>query len=74
MMRSRYAGFLTETEIDQVLKGADLYFDADSITERLSRYTDYKETLLELELQDFDDETDDSDEYAPVKKKKKLIS
>ena len=74
MMRSRYAGFLTETEIDQVLKGADLYFDADSITERLNRYTDYKETLIELQLQDFVDETDDFDEYAPVKKKKKLIS
>lgn len=74
MMRSRYAGFLTETEIDQVLKGADLYFDADSITERLNRYTDYEETLIELHLQDFVDETDDFDEYAPVKKKKKLIS
>ena len=78
MMRSRYAGFLTETEIDQVLKGADLYFDAEGITERLSRYTDYKETLLELELQDFIDSNneiiDDFDEYEPVKKKKKLIS
>lgn len=38
MMRKRYASYLTEDEINRVIKGEDLFFDADEIMERLETY------------------------------------
>lgn len=84
MMRKSYAGFLTESEIDQVLKGTDFYFDADDISERLDNMVEYQQTLLELQEQEFLDEIngfeDESDEYRDndqpeikVVKKKKIL-
>ena len=73
MMRNRYAGFLTETEIDQVLKGADFYFDADSIAERLDKYSEYKQILMDIEMQEFEVELEATVDETPPKKKKKLL-
>lgn len=40
-----YSGFLTETELQQVLDGKDLYFHADDLRERLPKYKEYREEL-----------------------------
>ena len=86
MMRKSYAGFLTESEIDQVLKGTDFYFDAEDISERLDNMVEYQQTLLELQEQEFldeingfevesdEDRDNDQPEIKVVKKKKILPS
>ena len=77
-MRKSYAGFLTESEIDQVLKGTDFYFDAEDISERLDNMVEYQQTLLELQEQEFldeingfedEDRDNDQPEIKVVKKK-----
>lgn len=40
-----YSGFLTETEMQQVLDGKDLYFFADDLRERLPKYKEYRDVL-----------------------------
>jgi ATP-dependent protease ClpP protease subunit len=42
-MRKRYANFLTETEIEKVIAGSDVYLDADEIMERLEGYSEARE-------------------------------
>lgn len=42
-VREEYSSFLTESEIDLLLKGADYYFNADEIMERLEGYADARE-------------------------------
>lgn len=39
-MRQRYKNFLTESEIESVISGADVYLDADEIMERLAPYAE----------------------------------
>lgn len=41
MVKSCYAGFLSDVEILKVLEGTDFYFDAEDILERLDRYVAY---------------------------------
>ena len=36
LMKKYYNGFLSESEIEQALKGTDFWFDADEVVERLS--------------------------------------
>ena len=40
MVRTRYKAFLSEEEISAVVKGEDLFFDADEIMERLEVYAE----------------------------------
>ena len=47
MVRDRYAGFLTEKEIENVLNGQDYYFDSEDIAERLETYTEFQQKKFE---------------------------
>lgn len=40
-----YKGFLTDSELQQVLDGKDLYFYADDLRERLPKYKEYREEM-----------------------------
>ncbi len=51
MVRNRYAGFLTEKEIENVLNGQDYYFDSEEIGERLETYTEFQQKKFEAELE-----------------------
>lgn len=68
LMRNRYSGFLTESEIENVLNGQDYYFDADAIADRLDSYTEYHQKMFEEEMERL------SEPEEPVVKKKKLLS
>lgn len=46
-IRSVYAGFLTEDEIDRALDGRDLYFDGEELAERLERYATQRQADAE---------------------------
>lgn len=43
LMRKRYANFLTEQEIEDVIGGKDVYLDADEIMDRLETYAAARE-------------------------------
>ena len=73
MVRDRYAGFLTEKEIENVLNGQDYYFDSEEIAERLETYTEFQEKKFEAELEAFQKEQQDALEGAYTKPKKKKI-
>lgn len=51
LIRTTYEGFLTETEIEEVLKGKQLYLEAPEIEERLDRRQKYFELKLESVMQ-----------------------
>ncbi len=73
MVRDRYAGFLTEKEIENVLNGQDYYFDSEEIAERLEAYTEFQQKKFEAELEAFQKEQEDSLDGAYTKPKKKRI-
>lgn len=52
LIRETYAGFLTETEITELLAGRQIYFDADDVRERLAN----REEFLMAEMQKEDEE------------------
>lgn len=69
MMKERYAGFLTEQEIENVLNGQDYYFDVEEIADRLDSYTDYKQKIFEKEMEALQNEVDDLEKEEPIYKK-----
>ena len=73
MVRDRYAGFLTEKEIENVLNGQDYYFDSEEIAERLENFTEFQQKKFEAELEAFQKEQEDDIEGAYIKPKKKKI-
>ena len=73
MVRDRYAGFLTEKEIENVLNGQDYYFDSEEIAERLETYTEFQQKKFEAELEAFQKEQEDALDSAYTKPKKKKI-
>lgn len=73
MVRDRYAGFLTEKEIENVLNGQDYYFDSEEIGERLENYTEFQQKKFEAELEAFQKEQEDALDGAYTKPKKKKI-
>lgn len=73
MVRDRYAGFLTEKEIENVLNGQDYYFDSEEIAERLETYTEFQQKKFEAELEAFQKEQEDVIEGVYTKPKKKKI-
>lgn len=73
MVRDRYAGFLTEKEIENVLNGQDYYFDSEEIGERLETYTEFQQKKFEAELEAFQKEQEDALDGAYTKPKKKKI-
>lgn len=44
-IREEYKGFLSDEEIESVLKGSDIYLDADQIMDRLENFVEYRESL-----------------------------
>ena len=68
MVRNRYAGFLTETEIENVLNGQDYYFDSEEIGERLENFTEFQKKKFEAELEAFQKEQEDNLTKKPKKK------
>ena len=74
MVRNRYAGFLTEKEIENVLNGQDYYFDSAEIAERLESYAEFQQKKFEAELEALQKEQEDAIEgSASTKPKKKKI-
>ena len=73
MVRNRYAGFLTEKEIENVLNGQDYYFDSEEIAERLENYTEFQQKKFEAELEAFQKEQEDALDGVYTKPKKKKI-
>jgi ATP-dependent protease ClpP protease subunit len=74
MVRDRYAGFLTEKEIENVLNGQDYYFDAEQIADRLDTYTEYHQKMFEQEMEKMQSEALEGEETKTPKKKKILPS
>lgn len=76
MMRERYAGFLTEQELDNVLNGQDYYFSAEDLEQRLTSYSEYQKKLFEEEMEAFAKEQEKALEEAfeKPKKKKQLLN
>lgn len=69
MVKNRYAGFLTEDEIQNVLNGQDYYFDAEEIAERLEKYAEYQKEKYLKEMEAFQNEVDESEREEPIYKK-----
>ncbi len=72
-IRETYEGFLTTAEIDAVLEGRDMYFDAEQIQERLLKREEYFKDIANQGLSALldaessrDAETDDADEVLKV--------
>lgn len=54
-VRSTYAGFLTEEEIERVLDGREMYFEGEELAKRLIAFSQYREALREaLEQEEVD--------------------
>lgn len=49
VMRKAYEGFLSESEIQEVISGKELYLDADQIIERLEQREEYFEAKAKAE-------------------------
>jgi ATP-dependent protease ClpP protease subunit len=47
MLRDFYTGFLTDTEIQQVIGGLDIYLDADQIAERMDKYSQVSPVIVD---------------------------
>ncbi|WP_373033406.1 ATP-dependent Clp protease proteolytic subunit, partial [Sulfurovum sp.] len=45
LYESVYTGFLSDDEIEDVIKGTPFYFDAQQLADRLDRLTEYRESL-----------------------------
>lgn len=44
-VRTTYAGFLTDDEIERVIDGKEVYFEGDELAQRLSSYAVYRDKL-----------------------------
>jgi len=42
-----YSGFLSQDDLEDVIKGTPFYFDADQLAERLEKMYDYRQALVE---------------------------
>lgn len=74
MVKERYSGFLTESEIENVLNGQDYYFDAGEIADRLDTYTEYHQRMFEQEMEKMQSEILDGEgSETPKTKKKKIL-
>jgi ATP-dependent protease ClpP protease subunit len=70
-IRENYTGFLTEDEIDRVLKGDDLYFDSEQLEEKLTAFKQYREDKENEEFLEEEEETMEAPieiEVKPVRK------
>ncbi len=61
-MRTTYAGFLTEEEIQRVIDGKEMYFEGDELAQRLSSYAQYRDALREAVAEEEGVDTDPFDQ------------
>jgi ATP-dependent protease ClpP protease subunit len=70
-IRATYEGFLTEEEFDRVLKGDDVYLDAEQLEEKLTAFKQYREDKENEEFLEEEEETMEAPieiEVKPVRK------
>jgi len=53
LIRETYAGFLSDTEITELLAGRQIYFDADDVRERLANREEFRIAEMEKEDEEF---------------------
>lgn len=51
-VRTTYAGFLTEDEIERVIDGKEVYFEGEELAQRLSNYAQYRDAMREAYAQE----------------------
>lgn len=61
-VRTTYAGFLTEEEIERVIDGKEVYFEGEELAQRLSSYAVYRDALREAYEADEELDTDPFDQ------------
>lgn len=62
LVRTTYAGFLSEDEIQRVIDGKEMYFEGDELAQRLSSYAQYRDAMREAF--DVEEELVDTDPFA----------
>ena len=72
MIKNRYAGFLSDVEIENVLNGQDYYFDAEEISSRLESYSAYHQEKFMQEMEALEKEIPDEEKSEPMFKKQLL--
>ena len=72
MIKNRYAGFLSDVEIENVLNGQDYYFDAEEISSRLESYSAYHQEKFMQEMEALEKEIPDNEKEEPMFKKQLL--
>jgi ATP-dependent protease ClpP protease subunit len=60
-VRTTYAGFLTEDEIERVIDGKEVYFEGEELAQRLSSYAVYRDAQRQAAYED--EELVDSDPF-----------
>lgn len=71
MIKTRYDGFLSEDEINNVLNGQDYYFDADEIKTRLESFSERQQELFQEEMEKLQN---NQDGISDISKEDKLLS
>jgi ASC-1-like (ASCH) protein len=51
-VRENYTGFLTDEELNRVLKGDDIYFTAEEIDKKLIEFKEYREKENQPEMEE----------------------
>lgn len=57
-IKDEYAGFLLQEEIDLILKGGDIYLDAEEIMDRLQTFEEYRQ-------QQYQEQCGDEEDFEP---------
>lgn len=61
-VRTTYAGFLTEAEIERVIDGKEVYFEGDELAERLTIYAQHRAALRQAAYAEEVVDSDESDQ------------
>ena len=58
-VRMTYTGFLNEEELNEVIKGKELYFEGDELVERLQNFSDYRDAARQAAYEEMMGQTAD---------------
>ena len=72
MMKDRYLGFLSKTELQAVLNGQDMWFDRDELGERLQAFAEYQRDKYMQEMEALEKEIPDEEKEEPIYTKQLL--
>lgn len=70
VLSETYAGFLTETEIAQLIEGKDFWFDAEEFGERFERRNEYFRRLMQAD----EEEQEQTVAIKPRRTRKKAVA